>query len=133
MSLFSVRFAHRWPLLLVVLVVLTSCSFDYGQNVALSDIAKTTPHLSLTNARHSVIRDGNLLLTLKAGSLLVYSKDNRRVFAQLSFIQYDKDGTIVAEGTAGAATQAIDTESIDFTDGIEIIVHSENALIRADS
>jgi LPS export ABC transporter protein LptC len=124
---------NGWTMVLATLTILSACSFDYGQDVELSEIAKTTPDLSLTNARHSVIRDGSLLLTLKAGTLKVYSRENKRVFTELSFFQYDSDGKVVAEGTAGSATQAIDTESIDFSEGIEIVVHSENALIRADA
>jgi len=123
--------AKRIALVVVVVGLLAwSCSFDYGSDVETSALARGVPDLSMKMARHTVIRDGVLLMTIEANDIRVYTSENRREFKGLSFTQYDRAGNILAEGNAGSAVQAVDTENIDFADGLEIRVLKENTLIR---
>jgi len=118
--------------IVLCVLLLASCSFDYGQDVELSELAKTTPDLSLVNAKHSVIRNSKVTLTMSAAQIEVYTLDNRRNLTALSFVQYDNDGKVTAEGTAGAAEQKIDSENIVFSQGIEIRMTEGDTLVRAE-
>ena len=85
------------------------------------------------NSHVDTVRDNIVSMVLSFDRAEVFVAGGKRKMTGVSFIQYDRDGSIVAQGTAKQAVQSIQTDDVQFSGGLHVEIASEKASIDADS
>lgn len=119
----------RYVLPLLGLLLLASCSFDYGADLEDESLLDSTPSLHMTMLHHMVVREGKTIMVIEARDVKVFDRQNRREMDDIRFFQYDGAGVLTAEGKARRAVQDIQTEDVDFQGSVEVQIRSDNSSI----
>jgi LPS export ABC transporter protein LptC len=114
--------------LFFVLLLLASCTFDYGQqDVADSD----QPDIVMMNVEYVRVRSADPLARFKAERAERYEQQQLMKLRNFSFEQFGNHGEdINAFGRAGSAVAEMDTGNIRLADGVRIEVESEDLVIE---
>lgn len=115
----------------LVLFLVTSCSFDYESVNAAPD--EEAPSAVFRDFRHTVYMGGAKALSLSAGLAESYDRDGRIVLHDVSFSSYSRGtGELAAEGRAETAVFHSDTQNADFSGSITIRSSLEDASLEAE-
>ena len=127
------RRTARAGLLLVLPAVLlvASCSFDYGSNKASS--TEEEPTAIFTGFVHRVVDQGTVILEIRADRAESFEKGHRTELEGVTFDQYDSKGALQATGRADSATVWTDTDNAEFRGDILLESKREKALLKAES
>jgi LPS export ABC transporter protein LptC len=121
-------FSH--VLLPIILLSLTSCTFDYGQG---DSSEEELPDLVMNNVEYVRIRSADPQARFHAELAERYDKKRKMELTNLRFEQYGEHGNeINAYGAAGNATVDIDSGDINMKSGVRIEVESEDIIIETD-
>lgn len=112
-------------LALILVGVLSGCTFDYTDGQVESRRTEETPQLELLNVRMVVERENRL--ELSAERIAIYRERRTQEFRKLSFREFDATGTIRLEGYADGGVMNIDTEDVELLGEVRLISTVENA------
>lgn len=124
------RLRHPGWLALLAVLLLGSCTFDYGADLENRELLDSIPDQSMTELRHAVIRKGKPVMVIEADRAVIFSRKNYREMEGIAFYQYDDAGTLVVEGHARKARQDIKTEDVHFEGTISLHLKSEGARLE---
>ena len=115
-------------LLLAIILLLASCTFDYGESEASN---RELPDLIMENVDYVRVRSADPLARFQAERAERYEKQGLMRLQNFSFEQYGERGEEVnAYGRAGNAEVQIDTGDIFMDMGVRIEVESEDIIIE---
>ncbi len=97
-----------------ILAFLSSCSFNYGTDVA---GGPAVPGLVIENARAARYEDGSLSVVIDAGILEMYDEDQVWAGERIAFRQYASDGSGILEAEGSAGTMLVDDANKVYTLG----------------
>lgn len=123
----------RLPLLLLLLIMLTSCTED-GSTAGTAqseDIAR--PDITLTKAAFTLGQDGENPLFIEGESLSFFMNEDTVYASDITFTQRDDDGGIFISGRAGYGIINTETRRADLSEGVELTQHRDGLSIEADS
>ncbi|MCL2440208.1 MAG: LPS export ABC transporter periplasmic protein LptC [Treponema sp.] len=122
------RHSKRSVLILLILIVAASCSFDYGD---LEPSERTLPDLIMENVEYVRVRSSDPIAKFKAERAERYEKQGLMKLEKFSFEQYGERGEeINASGKAGLASINIESGDIFMEDGVRLEVESEEIIIE---
>lgn len=127
----SARFAFAGALCAAALAA--ACHMDYGDGVEAKSLSAATPDTVLENSQVEVVRDGVRAMTMHFERAEVYAAAGKRVMTKVSFVQYDRDGAVSAQGSAGRAEQSIQTDDVDFSQGLTVDIVGQDAKVEAEA
>jgi LPS export ABC transporter protein LptC len=111
-----------------LLLLLASCSFDYGQQDGTN---ADQPDIVMENVEYVRVRSADPLARFKAERAERYEEREIMKLRNFSFEQFGNHGEDVnAYGRAGSATAEIDSGNITLGDGVRIEVESEDIAIE---
>ena len=116
--------------LLTILILLVSCSFDYGDQEA----DKSLPDLIMENVEYVRVRSADPQARFQAERLERYDERGVIELRNFSFEQFGRGGEEVnAYGRAGSASVEIDSGDIRMDNEVRIDVESEDLAIETKS
>ena len=128
--IFSLFPSPRSPVpvvLLSIMVLLASCSFDYGNEEGENDM----PDIIMNNVEYVRVRSANLQARFNAERVERFEERRIMELRNFTFEQFDNLGVEVnAFGRAGSASFEIDTGDIRMDDGVRLEVESEDVIIE---
>jgi LPS export ABC transporter protein LptC len=114
--------------LFFLLLLLASCTFDYGQQEAAN---ADQPDIVMEDVEYVRVRSSDPLARFKAERAERYEERQIMKLRNFSFEQFGNHGEDVnAYGRAGSATAEIDTGNISLEDGVRLEVESEDIAIE---
>jgi LPS export ABC transporter protein LptC len=117
--------------LLGLLLLLLSCTFDYGDEL-LAPVER--PDLIMEDLEYVRVRNGDPLVRFIAKSAERYEKRQTMNLKEFSFEQFDHHGEDVnASGKAGSAAVELDSGNLRLEDGVTLEVTSEDISIETES
>lgn len=124
---------RRLPFLLILLIMLVSCTQDDGaEGTARSeDIAR--PDITLTGASFTLGQDGENPLFIEGESLSFYMNEDTVYASSITFTQKDDDGNIFISGKAGYGIINTETRMADLSEGVELTQHRDGLSVEAAS
>jgi LPS export ABC transporter protein LptC len=124
------RLPWRHGLLPVLLVVLFSCSFDYGNK---GEEENDQPDLIMEKVEYVRIRGGDPMVRFQAELAERYEARQIMHLKEFSFEQFENHGKEVNSwGNAGEASVELDSGNIQLSSGVRILVDSEDITILTD-
>ena len=118
----------KLPYSLLLLFLLSSCSFDYGNQEGLGD---DQPDLIMEDVEYVRIRSADPQARFQAERLERYEERRIMELRNFSFEQFGNRGEDVnASGRAGSASVEIDSGDIRMDNGVRIDVDSEDLAIE---
>ncbi|MDR1073576.1 MAG: LPS export ABC transporter periplasmic protein LptC [Treponema sp.] len=115
---------------LLPLLLLASCSFDYG--VATTETSDQ-PDIIMNEVEYVRVRNGDPIVRFKADTAERYEKKQIMSVREFEFEQFQNHGEEVnVQGSVGAAQIEIDTGNVQMQDGIRIDVISDDISIRTN-
>jgi LPS export ABC transporter protein LptC len=128
--------SYRFNVAILSLFILTyvtyvsACSFDYGV-AGIGD--SSYPDITMEDMEYTRVRKSRPVARLQAELAERYEKQRRMELKNYSFEQYNTSNAEVdALGSGGFATVELDTSSIHMSDGVEIIVDSEDIFMETE-
>ena len=117
-------------LLFPVVILLASCSFDYGDG---SDEEENRPDIVMENIEYVRVRGGDHLVRFRAEHAERWEDRQTMELRDFTFEHLENSGEEVnAEGRAGSASVQLDTGNVSFRDGVIINIESEDITIMTD-
>jgi len=111
-----------------ILIVLCSCTFDYGENESSNN---DLPDLIMENVEYVRVRSADPVARFQADRAERYEKQGIMKLQNLTFEQYGERGEEVnTVGWAGNASVDIETGDIFMDRGVRIEVESEDIIIE---
>lgn len=108
-----------------------SCSFDYSP---ITESEETRPDLVMEDVDYNRVADGKLVIHFQADQVARFEKNRLLQVQNLRFEQFNKNtGQTDAAGTAGYAQFWTATSDAEFSDGVRIIIPSEDLSVEAKS
>jgi LPS export ABC transporter protein LptC len=115
----------------MVLFLLGSCSFDYGDEVSENE---DQPDIIMGNVEYVRVRDGDPVVRFRAQLAERYENRQTMELQNFSFEQFYAHGDEVnATGRAGNALVELESGNIQLEEGIIISVDSEDITIETDN
>jgi LPS export ABC transporter protein LptC len=115
-------------MLLLSILFLASCSFDYGNNQAAS---KDQPDIVMRDVEYVRVRGGDPVVRFQAEEAERFEDKQIMNLSDFSFEQFENHGDeIDAMGKAGQASVALDSGNISLGGGVIISVESEDITIE---
>ncbi|MDR1219159.1 MAG: LPS export ABC transporter periplasmic protein LptC [Treponema sp.] len=115
---------------LLPLILLASCSFDYGATTAETS---DQPDIIMNEVEYVRVRNGDPIVRFKADTAERYEKKQVMSVWEFEFEQFQNHGEEVnVQGSVGAAQIEIDTGNVQMQDGIRIDVISDDISIRTN-
>ncbi len=124
--------------LMIVLLLLTSCSFRQGDE---GEHEKAVlPDIILENSTYTLGQSGERPVYIDSSRITLYSHDNLAIVEDISFISYDEEGNPSVEGSAGYGEIETDTKRMNLsgnvrlkaTDG-DMMISSENLIFDSEN
>ena len=123
---------HATLLLVMIAVLIASCSLDYGESRLSSEISEEIPDTVLTGVTHTVVRDNTVRFRITATRVEAFSDENRQYLYDVGFTEYDADGAVRTDGTAGFADFQTDTEDVELTGSLRFFSVPDEAWLQSD-
>lgn len=134
MSIMTCRFHFILKVLFFLMpIMMVSCHMNYGRDVEAKKLLEDVPDTVMENSHVDTVRDNVLSMTLSFERAEVFNTAGKRIMTGVVFVQYDRDGTIIAQGTAAKAVQSIQTDDVQFSGGLHVEIESEKASIDAEN
>lgn len=111
-----------------LVLLVSSCSFDYGQAMA-EDLAERTPDAVFTGFSHTVVQDNRPILRIEAEKAEFFDRKNLVRLSGVSFTEI-RDGRVLAFGSAEGAVLRTDTEDAEFFGSVTLRSEEEGVSIR---
>jgi LPS export ABC transporter protein LptC len=118
-------------LVLCVLCSLFGCSLDYAQAEITEELSEEIPETVLTDFTHTVVENGRPEFVISADRAENFTERKQTVLFQVTFAEYDSDGSVVTEGVADRAVFFTDTENAELRGNISFYSASEEGRIEA--
>lgn len=119
---------HRFTLLLIVTIILSSCSLNYGN---VSDDDSWAPEFIFDNVRMTKIDLGKKDSVIKAVQMEQY-RDMDAVFARnVTFIVYNDDEKISIEGTCGLLSADNDNDMYMLSGQVKVTSYEQDLQIES--
>jgi LPS export ABC transporter protein LptC len=114
--------------LMLMLLLLTSCSFDYGDT---GEKTPEQPDILMRDLEYVRVRGGDPQVRFRAEGAERYENQQTMELRNFSFEQFNPKGTDVsAVGRAGSAHVELDSGNIHMDQGVRIDVESEDITIE---
>ena len=101
-------------------------SFDYESVLLTEEDKRSIPDVVLRDLSERVYDTGDKILELQSERVQVFEGRRIQEIDGLSFTQFDEDGVITVEGSAGFATRDLDTDDILLSGEVNIFI-TENS------
>ena len=121
--------ARLLPLAIIVLFI-TSCSFDYGSSK--SNASEEEPTAIFIGFVHHVVDKGTIILEIHAARAESFEKDHRTELTGVNFTQFDSKGALQAAGRADSATVWTDSDNAEFRGNVILESKREKATLKAE-
>ena len=126
----SHKHIFRLPLVLLLALLIMTCTFDYGTG---DDLADSRPDIVMENIEYVRIRGGDLLARFQAEYAERWENDQAMELRDFSFEQMEDQGeTVNVEGSANSAKVFLDTGDIILRGGVIVNIESEDVTIITD-
>ncbi len=109
-------------------LTLAACSFDYSSG---ADSGRAVPEIVLRGADASRYEDGAVSVTLTAETLEMYAADDVWAGERVSFTQFDRNGNVASDGSAGLLLVDNAAESYSLGNGLLFHVWDDDLFFRA--
>ncbi|GHV93228.1 hypothetical protein AGMMS50268_37310 [Spirochaetia bacterium] len=127
----STKLTTHCALLFTILLIMLSCSFDYGD---ILEEDSGLPDIVMNDVEYVRVRDGDPRVRFKAELAERYEKRQVMELRNFSFEQFDHHGEEVnASGRAGTAHVELESGNINLRDGVSLGVDSEDVTIETVS
>jgi LPS export ABC transporter protein LptC len=124
------RNATVFPLGLLALLI-AGCSLDYGSSQLAEERPEDIPESVIQDASFTTVRTGERTFTVTAAQAESYPEKSLRRFREVSFREYDAEGKLLTEGTAGTATYFTDNDNVELSDDVYFFSTVHDAGISA--
>ena len=115
---------------MAVLIILTSCTFDYGDTES-SD--NSMPDLVMQNVEYVRVRSTEPIARIQAERVERYENQGLILLENFTFEQYGNSGeTVNVAGSAGNASVQIESGDIFMDNGVWLEVESEDLIIETN-
>jgi len=119
------------PFLVLLQLLLISCSLDYEQARVAESIPGQTPETILIDFTHTVVSGGRVWVILEADRAETYSERKEIVLEGVYFREYDEEGYLLTEAQAERAVFSTDSEDATVSGSIVIYSQEEKASLQA--
>ncbi len=119
------------PFLVLLQLLLISCSLDYEQARVAESIPGQTPETILIDFTHTVVSGGRIWVILEADRAETYSERKEIVLEGVYFREYDEEGYLLTEAQAERAVFSTDSEDATVSGSIVIYSQEEKASLQA--
>lgn len=116
----------------VFAVLAVACSFNYGTLDETEAVER--PGLIMNDVEYVRVRDGEPIVRVQAEQVERYERSQTMKIRNFRFEQYGRDGEKAeAVGQAGAASVELESGDTKLSDGVEIVIESEDLVIETNS
>jgi LPS export ABC transporter protein LptC len=112
--------------------LLCSCSLDYESARLEEQIPERLPDTEATGLVHRVVKNSRTALEVTAARAATWDAQHRTVLDDAAFVEYDRDGTRVVEGSAGRVVFHTDTEDAEISGRVRVHSAVEEADIETE-
>jgi LPS export ABC transporter protein LptC len=120
----------KWAVLCLFVLSGAACSFDYGTS---ETVESDFPDMTMEDLDYARVRGGRIIARLRAETAERYEKRRRMELKNYRFEQYNTtNDEIDALGSGGFASVELDTTNVHMSDGVEIIVDTEDMIIETE-
>lgn len=116
-----------------LLVLLASCSLDYGDSQLADEISEDTPDSVLYELRHTVVRDGSPRFVVAADRAETFESRRMQYLYGIEFRELAQDGSVITDGTAAYAEYETETEDFELSGDLRFYSAEENAWLTAET
>ena len=113
------------------LLLVVACSFDYTAGTA-DALRDQVPDTVMQNVTHTGVRGGLVTVELSSDRVENFSSDGRAVLTNVSYIEYDRDGSIANTGRADRAIIFSATDNAEVSGAIWLRSEGQETEITAD-
>ncbi len=121
------------PVVLIILVLLFSCSANSGTSGDSLQEKGIYPDLVMENTYSEVGQDSGSPIILNAERMILYSEDGYAMLENFSFTSKREDGEIETEGKADKGTVKLDGSQIELEGNVTFSRPGDNMMIKAES
>ena len=119
------------PFIVLIQLLLISCSLDYEQARVAESIPGQTPETILIDFTHTVVVGGRVWVILEAARAETYGERKEIVLQGVHFREYDERGNLLTEARAEEAVFSTDSEDATVSGSIMIYSPEEQAALTA--
>ncbi len=119
------------PFLVLLQLLLISCSLDYEQARVAESIPGQTPETILIDFTHTVVTGGRVWVILEADRAETYNERKEIVLEGVYYREYDEEGNLLTEAKAEEAVFSTDSEDATVSGSIVIYSPEEQAALQA--
>ena len=126
--------ARRVPALLAAALaaLLGACTFDYGGDSGPEQLADEVPETVLTEASHTVVRNGRVAAEIRARRIENFPGGGRAVLSDVRYVEYDGSGSVAATGRADRAVYYTESENAEVAGAVQLRSVSQEASLTAE-
>jgi len=114
-------------------VLLGACSLDYEGTQLGERLPERLPDTVATDLVHRVVKDSRTALEVTAARAETYNSQHRTVLDAASFVEYDREGRPIVEGSAGRVVFHTDTEDAEISGRVRVHSAVDEAGIETES
>lgn len=118
-----------WPLLILFMIIFSSCSLKYGENV---NAEETNPEFVFKHAKLIRYKNAEESAVVSAESIEQYKNSDITYGKNVTFTTYDEEGKVETEGSCGYLYADTDSEIYELYDGIKIRNNDQNTNFSAN-
>ena len=122
---------RRILLAAAMILILSSCSFRSGDEE--EHEKAVLPDIILEGATYTLGQSGERPVYIESSRMTLYSKDNRAVVENISFISYDEDGNPSLEGSAGHGDIDTETKKMNLSGDVTLRAADGDMMIEAEN
>jgi LPS export ABC transporter protein LptC len=111
----------------------TGCSLSYEEARAVEAMAPEIPDTVMIGFTHTVVEEGRVWVRLSARRAEGYDQSKRMVLDEVSFQEFDRQGSLATEAAADRAVYHSESEDAEVTGSILIRSPQEKATLTAES
>jgi LPS export ABC transporter protein LptC len=113
--------------------LLCSCSLDYESALLEEQLPERLPDTVATGIVHRVVKNSRTALEVKAARAETWDAQHRTMLEAASFVEYDRDGGMAVEGSAGRVVFHTDTEDAEISGRVRVYSAIDEAGIETES
>jgi LPS export ABC transporter protein LptC len=113
--------------------LLASCSLDYESSRLEEQLPERLPDTAATGLVHRVVKNSRTALEVTAARAETWNAQHRTVLDAASFVEYDRAGVRVVEGSAGRVVFHTDTEDAEISGRVRVHSAVDEAGIETES
>ncbi len=119
-------------ILALIIMLMISCSIDYGETVESEEIGTNIPDTIIDNFSYTSVDNGNTVFRISAGTAENYSIKKETVLTGVVFREYKPDGEIISEGKSEKGVIYTESDNAELTGSILIYSTINETEISAD-